>query len=712
LVFLKTWLTKITRPKIKRRSLLIGLVLIIAFSTALLIRSYPVKYGFYLNEFDPFYDYRATQFIVDSVDKNGISGLFDYFSWRDYQAWFPEGRDVPATSQNGLQFVGATLYLLGTNLFGLSITLYDFLVLLPVFFGSLTVIVVFFITKKIASVGAGIVASMIVAFSPSLVIRGNLGWFKSEPLALFLAILAFYFFLEASQSSYSGKKLLMLSLLGGFLLGLANASWGGVQYFNGVVGLLLLISPFLKIDLKRLVYTDTIFVASNLFVSSAFPRPGPTLISGPSGLILFAGLAFVYLAYFLKNRIEPKNYLKGISSGLIVLILVGLSIVGFGFITLPFQRYLTVLNPFMGSTNALIESVGEHQTPTGANFFISFSVLIILGAFGSLILFRRRDLTSAFALILGLTSVYFASSFSRLMVFASISLAILAGLGLIELTRIIFRHTLIHAGKKKTRLSGIRPELKLTYVIVMIIALGFPASTYWIPFYDTPTSMATSALPANPGHTVPDWLEALTWMNENTPQNSVIVSWWDYGYWITVVGNRTSVADNATINSTRIAQIGTAFMSNEEEGMKIIKDLKGDYVAVFVGARQIDPETNAYILGTGGDEGKVSWFVGIPGLNGSLYFENYVSILNHGGFTDYFWSDTLLGKMFPLELIGYFAFDNFGRLVDQSDSPKQGYVPLYTYKIKYPQDGDGPLTLAYASSFKTNDAQVLIYKVE
>jgi hypothetical protein len=44
----------------------------------------------------------------------------------------------------------------------------------------------------------------------------------------------------------------------------------------------------------------------------------------------------------------------------------------------------------------------------------------------------------------------------------------------------------------------------------------------------------------------PEWEEALNWMRaeENTPQDSKIMSWWDYGYWILDLGHRVPVVDN------------------------------------------------------------------------------------------------------------------------------------------------------------------------
>ena len=48
------------------KHLLVIAVLALAFSCALIMRFYPIKYGYYLNEFDPYFDYRATKFIVDN----------------------------------------------------------------------------------------------------------------------------------------------------------------------------------------------------------------------------------------------------------------------------------------------------------------------------------------------------------------------------------------------------------------------------------------------------------------------------------------------------------------------------------------------------------------------------------------------------------------------------------------------------------------------
>src|SRR5919206_2014984 len=153
------------------RHLLIIAVLAIAFSTAFIMRSYPAKYGFYLNEFDPYFDYRATKYIVDH-------GLGAYWKWHDTMTWYPEGRNIPTTSQSGLHIVAAYLY----DIFGHGISSLDFTIILPVIMGSLTAIVIFALVRVIGGTSAGLFSALLFSFSPAIIQRGNLGWFKSEPL--------------------------------------------------------------------------------------------------------------------------------------------------------------------------------------------------------------------------------------------------------------------------------------------------------------------------------------------------------------------------------------------------------------------------------------------------------------------------------------------------------------------------------------------------
>ena len=142
-----------------KRHLLIIAVLILSFSLSFMLRSLPTEYGMELNEFDPFFNYRATEFIVEN-------GLLAYLEWNDDLSWHPYGRDVSATSQVMLHATSATLY----QIFGVGSNLYDFTIWLPVTIGSLTTVVIFALVRTISNTTAGLFASLFFAVSPIIVL--------------------------------------------------------------------------------------------------------------------------------------------------------------------------------------------------------------------------------------------------------------------------------------------------------------------------------------------------------------------------------------------------------------------------------------------------------------------------------------------------------------------------------------------------------------
>ena len=61
------------------------------------------------------------------------------------------------------------------------------------------------------------------------------------------------------------------------------------------------------------------------------------------------------------------------------------------------------------------------------------------------------------------------------------------------------------------------------------------------------------------------------------------MSWWDYGYQITAIANRTVLVDNNTWNNTHIGRVGQAMASSEEEAYEILRELDVDYILVIFG---------------------------------------------------------------------------------------------------------------------------------
>lgn len=79
-----------------------------------------------------------------------------------------------------------------------------------------------------------------------------------------------------------------------------------------------------------------------------------------------------------------------------------------------------------------------------------------------------------------------------------------------------------------------------------------------------------------------DYREAYWWLRDKTPEDSRILAWWDYGYQITAIANRTTIADGNTWNHEHIALLGKALTTSEAEGYDIARHL-ADYVLLWGG---------------------------------------------------------------------------------------------------------------------------------
>ena len=241
-------------------------------------------------------------------------------------------------------------------------------------------------------------------------------------------------------------------------------------------------------------------------------------------------------------------------------------------------------------------------------------------------------------------------------------------------------------------------------VALLIIPATIPAEGNWITGVREPPTIFTGG--ANVGIVSSDWKDTFSWIKNNTPEDAVIASWWDYGYWITTEGERRSLADNWTADDVRIANIAGMFLSTPDEAWLTLQELQADYVLIFVAAHYIEAEPPLYFLNGGGDEQKNYWFIRIAEEPLDLYL--YPDIATE---TDHFWENTILGQMIPFSPLVYFNTETGA----QTQSWQPGSIELAQKEVKLLPDGDGPLRLAYASpSFYAERSPVIgvfVYEV-
>jgi len=89
------------------------------------------------------------------------------------------------------------------------------------------------------------------------------------------------------------------------------------------------------------------------------------------------------------------------------------------------------------------------------------------------------------------------------------------------------------------------------------------------------------------GRIIDDYLDSYRFLRDKTPLDSRVMAWWDYGYQITGIGNRTTIADGNTWNHEHIATLGYCLTSPVPRAHELIRHL-ADYVLVWSGEHQGD----------------------------------------------------------------------------------------------------------------------------
>jgi len=752
-------LIKAEKSSDRLRYLLIIGILVLAFSLSFMIRVQPLEYGFELNEFDPFFNYRATEFIVEN-------GLPAYLEWHDDLSWHPYGRDVSATSQVMLHTTAATLY----QIFGMGSSLYDFTIWLPAVLGSLATIVIFAIVRTIGGTTAGLFASLFFAISPILILRGSMGWFKSEPLGLFYGLLAVYLLLSGLKSD-KGKISVAKIVGAGVLLAFGIASWGGIQFFILPIGILFLALPFLRKDNKFVIWASIIFTSVFLLVTMSFEKTGIAFVFGLNGFFLIGCTAFLVVCIVIR-RMFSKSQLRISLALLGGSIISGIVIISSGVINLPAFRYLNAANPLLITTDMLNDSVSEHATTSLDISFYFFSILMIFAGIGAWLLLQKKVTHSfkikgemaAFSLIIGLVGVYFSSAFVRLEVFGSLSIVILASIGLSILISKILK------GVRKPTSTTIKISFLAGIVILLMIPMVYPEKLNWSNNnVGIPIALLHSASKFDVSTN--DWPDAMQWVKKNTPEDAVVASWWDYGYWISTLGERATLADNATLIDWQIKKIAATYFSTPDNAWRILTsdtetDVSSHYVTLppdvtdpyghednvygqnaekldafkywmddSSSGKIYDPDV-ASKYSTLFDYWESELYVYPPILTGldadyivinlageKLSEENIVPMYtfrqNGGDETKIFW----FLKIADLPVLDYYnrGLDSFtdkfwnetllGKLIpftvlvyvdpndttNQSDTFKPGYTAIYVKDIKFPSNGDGPFQLVYVS---------------
>jgi asparagine N-glycosylation enzyme membrane subunit Stt3 len=331
------------------------------------------------------------------------------------------------------------------------------------------------------------------------------------------------------------------------------------------------------------------------------------------------------LAVMELSRLAPttRGRLTVLSLAVAGVVAIAVLGVGTGLISAGLRgKFLATLDPFVRNNIPLVASVAENRPSTWSSLYLEIGSVILLAVFGFFFAFQRLRDSDVLLIVFGVTGFYFAASLVRLTLILAPAMATLAAITVVELGKPamdIIQQAVIFPRRKLRFTSRVSREFSLGILLIILI-LVVPTFINAIQSAYTPTTIASASLPVRGNF--PDWLQALTWMNNNLPSTSVIFSWWDYGYWISVNTGLHTLADNGTGNSTQIQIIATGLMLNESMAVNLLRQYGVTHVAIFVsynfqsGNSALCPNTNPPQAGSPpvcgyGDDSKWYWMVRI-----------------------------------------------------------------------------------------------------
>jgi len=330
---------------------------------------------------------------------------------------------------------------------------------------------------------------------------------------------------------------------------------------------------------------------------------------------------------------------------------------------------------------------------------------VILFPAGLYFCFREiRDLNDAadnnrtdakiFIICYGITSVYFAGVMVRLMlVLAPVTCVV----GAIALSATLDNYLKPLKANTKSGKNDypMQQEVSLAVVAGIVLILFFyTLHCSWVTSeaYSSPSIVLAAKQHDGSRIIFDDFREAYRWLDMNTAPNARVMSWWDYGYQISAMANRTILVDNNTWNNSHIAQVGKAMSATEDNAIKIMRSLHVDYILILFGG----------LTGYASDDiNKFLWMVRIAGstdptIKEEQYFTNGEFRIDAGG------SPVMLNS-----LMYKMCFWRFGDMYTEHNKPP-GWDRVRNVEI-----GNKDFTLEHIEEvYTTQHWLVRIYKVK
>jgi dolichyl-diphosphooligosaccharide---protein glycosyltransferase len=694
---------------VSRASFLHYTILSLTLVLASLVRLLPLRWGAFISEFDPYFNFNDMR----QITANGWQSWFTYVNTSE---WFPFGRAPVITSYPGTSFTGTLIYQFFQSI-GVNISLYDAAVYSPILLGAFAVLATYFFAKDLWGKSAGLFAALFAAFSSSLISRTELGFFRNEGVGVPTMILTFLFFMRAVTPGKSLKSTIIYSMMSSISLIYMSFSWGSFRYAAEVLGIFALALVVLRRYTPRLFLAYGLTMGFMLYIGTEIPLLGHAFLTESTTIALLGVMGLLIIMELARLAPSTRGRLS-----ILGLAIVSVAAITFGLVSTKIisgsllqGKFLATVDPFVRNNIPLVASVAENRPSTWASLYLELGSLIILAVFGFFFAFQRLREGDVLLIIFGVTGFYFAASLVRLTLLLAPVMATLGAITVVELGKPamdIIQQAVIFPRRKLRFTSRVSREFSLGILLIIMI-LVVPTFINAVQSAYTPTTIASASLPVRAA--VPDWLEALSWMNNNLPHSSVVFTWWDYGYWITVNTGLATLSDNGTGNTTAIQDIATGFMLNESLAVQLMRQERITHVAIFV-------SYNRGLCGSGppfcgyGDDSKWYWMVRI-GNNTSINTPMGVATVSYRqiitnpstGASDYHRIVTIGNKTSNERITS-----NFQNVQIPTSNTVLGLLMRNSYPGGRPNDPNDTSTTGprfFVQDFASSSSYVLVYSV-
>ncbi|KAG0610850.1 hypothetical protein M758_7G096700 [Ceratodon purpureus] len=623
---------------------ILALIGVLAFS----IRLFSViKYESIIHEFDPYFNYRVTQYLTKA-------GIYEFWNWFDDRTWYPLGRVIGGTVYPGLTLTAGTMWWVAQKI-NIPLSVETVCVFTAPVFSAFASWATFLLTKEVKGTGAGLTAAVLLAMVPSYISRSVAGSYDNEAVAIFALVFTFYLYIKTLNTGS-----LFYATLNSLAYFYMVCSWGGYTFIINLIPIHVLMCLITGRYSARLYIAYAPLVVLGTLLAALVPVVGFNAVMTSehfASFLVFVILHVVALDRYIRRTLDEKTYRLAFTvvvtigtTGAVVLVGILVALVAASPTKGWSGRSLSLLDPTYASKYIpIIASVSEHQPPTWPSYFMDINILAFLAPAGIIACFRPLTDSSTFIILYLVTSVYFSGVMVRLMLVLAPAACIVGGIALSAafdtLTRsikyapaappavLIATETeetpgLIaspassattlkekakdaNAEKVKERVAKRKQrkerdamekkhvpeeasEDKLALLPVEASAVGLVLLILLASFYVVHCVWAAAEAYSAPSivltsrtedgvHVFDDFREAYGWLNHNTDENDKVASWWDYGYQTTAMANRTVIVDNNTWNNTHIATVGMAMSSPEKAAWDIYRSLDVKYVFVVFG---------------------------------------------------------------------------------------------------------------------------------